>query len=192
MLIKSWTIDGRVQLELHREPPADAENKWLQHVPTHERARAEKMQSATRAHSFLFARSCMRQMLGKLLAIAPVDVPIALTDSGKPYLASPPTPVAFSLSHSHGMLQLGATAGKGALGVDLQYMDPATDIEAIAKRFFTDTENQQLAAVSAHERRQHAFALWCEKEARFKAGAAGTMMKTEKLDENYFYALCFS
>ncbi|MBI1274144.1 MAG: 4'-phosphopantetheinyl transferase superfamily protein [Alphaproteobacteria bacterium] len=193
---RSWTIECAarpVLLFLHSEPPV-SDTAHHASVSAAERKRAAAMNAPARAHTFLFARACLRRHLGHLLGITPEAVPVTLLENGKPVL--PGGEAAFSLSHSTGpdgtRILIGIMRGAGYLGVDLQHMGPATDIEAIAKRFFSAEENAELAAVPPASRRRTGFDIWCKREARFKLGTndARAAFADGALDDGFVYAVC--
>ena len=151
-MIRSWTCDGGAALFLYEEnDAADLPQGWQSLIAPAERARAAKMGSPARARTFLRARALLRKKLGDMLAMPPADVGIELTPEGKPVLAG--HSLAFSLSHSRGLILVGILEAGGALGVDLEHMDPATDIGKIARRLFTDEERAKIGAAPAAARR---------------------------------------
>jgi 4'-phosphopantetheinyl transferase len=195
-MIRSWSFKGNVELFLYNEKDEDdLPGDWPSLASPAERERAAKMGSPARAYTFLRTRTLLRQKLGKRLSLNPANIAIDITMTGKPFLADPFDGIVFSLSHSHDLILIGIATGKAALGVDLEYIDPATDIETIARRSFTGEDRQALALTVPDQRRQLAFQIWCLKEARFKSGRTtlnGMHEQSGLLDNNFAYALCYA
>ena len=78
----------------------------------------------------------------------------------------------FNVSHSHGHL-LVAIARNCAVGIDIEMIRPEMDIEAIAERFFSSAETQQLRALTGLDKREGFFNGWTRKEAYLKARGEG-------------------
>jgi hypothetical protein len=76
------------------------------------------------------------------------------------------------MSHSDNQLVV-ALCESVEVGVGLQFQDHSTDIEAIARCFFTSREREILSATSPHEKRSMFFRIWVLKEAWLKAQGTG-------------------
>jgi 4'-phosphopantetheinyl transferase len=59
------------------------------------------------------------------------------------------------------------------VGVDVEAVDPATDVERFAARFLTAIERVALTQRPAAQRREALFACWTRKEAYLKATGEG-------------------
>lgn len=183
----SWTFNS-LHLHLHDEHAA-GDISWQNILSAAERSRASGMASGARAHTFMSARAYLRQHIANLTGLAPETLDIVIQPDGKPYLARPEGAVSFSISHSHGKILIGLMQGHHQVGVDIELMDDSVDIERIASRFFTDTENAIVA--SAEDKRRTAFAIWCRKEAQYKIGddtPAAHMMNEELGDGQFMLA----
>lgn len=190
-MTSSWTFEA-LTLHLHDEHPdaGDGKFEWQSVLSPAERERAAGM-IAGRARTFLSARAYLRQHIAAMTGSDPNTLEIELDAYGKPYLVWPDAAVSFSLSHSNGKILIGLARGKQPVGVDLQYMEPDTDIERIAARFFTPDERAELAA--AADKRTKGFEIWCRKEALFKLGLNITPqhMHTQQLDGQFMLAACY-
>ena len=78
------------------------------------------------------------------------------------------------MSHSRGHL-LVAVARNCAVGIDIEMIRPEMNIEAIAERFFSSEETQQLRALTGLEKRQGFFSCWTEKGSVSKPGARASV-----------------
>ena len=94
--------------------------------------------------------------------------------SGKPFLLLPngETPPHFSLAHSRGVVAC-VVASEGAVGIDVEPVDPSIDADRIATRFFSVEESEALRRYSVTERPSRFCELWTLKEALFKAVGTG-------------------
>lgn len=90
---------------------------------------------------------------------------------GKPYLALPDAPD-FNLSDTRGGSVL-AIAGAPRVGVDLERMDRRPPVLALARRWFSAAEADQLAALDEDAAAAAFMRLWTAKEASCKATGTG-------------------
>ena len=88
---------------------------------------------------------------------------------------------AFNLSHSGRWGLLAVTTGR-RVGVDIQEMDPRTECEKLAERFFSRRESAALMALPWNERRTAFFRGWTRKEAFLKAMGRGISMGLDTFD----------
>ena len=76
----------------------------------------------------------------------------------------------FSIAHA-GRLSVAAISSFGAVGVDIERVDQARDIERIAERFFSASEREVLFA--ADDPVIEFYRIWTAKEAMMKLGGEG-------------------
>lgn len=138
-----------------------------------ERARAEKIALASKRREFVVARGLLRQMLSRVAGLAAAERGLEFQQDGrgKPALAGG-GPIAFNLSHSHGLALVALTIG-GSVGVDLEKIRPEADWQALARRFFTAAESRAIDACSPGRRARAFFVCWTRKEALVKAAGDG-------------------
>jgi 4'-phosphopantetheinyl transferase len=113
------------------------------------------------------ACALLRQLLGRHTGRPPDQLSWQRGPQGKPYLPSGPH---FNLSHSEGYAVL-ALDEHGELGVDLEDSRRRVEFLALARRFFSAPEANQVQA-SADPRRLF-FQIWTAKEAYIKALGSG-------------------
>jgi 4'-phosphopantetheinyl transferase len=89
--------------------------------------------------------------------------------------------IEFNVSHS-GNLALLAFARQRVLGVDVELIREQADREAIARRFFSEYEQQQLAALAPEERCAGFYRCWTRKEAYIKATGDGLSLPLHQFD----------
>jgi 4'-phosphopantetheinyl transferase len=198
MLIRSWTFRNEIQFWLYdRARAADAWAELQKNIPATEKERASKMNSPERELTFSLGRALLRKHLAEILKANPLTLEILLTPSGKPFLASPSSPLTFSLSHSQNRILLALSPKGWIFGIDIELEQGQTDFALVAKRLFSEEDQKELAALSGKEKKEKFFDLWCLAEARFKMQGSSQKKDRyessliESLDENYHFALCY-
>ncbi|HWR01257.1 MAG TPA: 4'-phosphopantetheinyl transferase superfamily protein [Chlorobaculum sp.] len=131
-----------------------------------------------RAYSFRFAadrkrfiarRAILRTLLGRYLSVDPAEIRFSENSSGKPQVAFPQQPgLRFSLSHSGNLLAF-AHSPDPEIGIDIEKIDSATDLEDVAKTYFSPAEQTMLDDLPEPARVQAFFRIWTLKEAVVKA-----------------------
>ncbi len=109
-------------------------------------------------------------ILGYYLGIEPIKLRFCYRKYGKPALTDTcnEMPVYFNLSRSEG-LALYAFTRAHEIGVDIECVHDAWEIETIAKQFFSAAETHVLHALPEGEKKNAFFKLWTRKEALIKA-----------------------
>jgi 4'-phosphopantetheinyl transferase len=113
------------------------------------------------------------------LQCLPHEIEIVTGDHGKPKLGS--FDLRFSVSRSAGYA-LYATSWKGDIGVDVEMIRPMPDMEGIATRFFSRTEQLTLASLPPAERLTGFFQCWTRKEAFVKGVGTGLGFPSSTVD----------
>jgi 4'-phosphopantetheinyl transferase len=150
----------------------------LQHLRTtlssDEIGRAERFYFPEHRQRFIAGRGILRAILGRYLGIKPSEVQFNYQQRGKPVLAETfaDSRLAFNLSHSQD-LGLCAVNCTRQIGVDLEYIRPMSDLEALAKRFFLAREYEMLRSLSPNQQQEVFFRYWTCKEAYLKATGDG-------------------
>ncbi|MEH1872498.1 4'-phosphopantetheinyl transferase HetI [Nostoc sp.] len=137
-------------------------------------ARAERFYFQEHRQRFIAGRGIVRTILGRYLGIGPLQVQFNYQHRGKPVLADTfaDSGLEFNLSHSQG-LGLCAVNCTRQIGVDLEYIRPMSDLEALAKRFFLPREYEMLRSLSLNQQQEVFFRYWTCKEAYLKATGDG-------------------
>jgi 4'-phosphopantetheinyl transferase len=136
-----------------------------------ELTRAERLRIPHVRHQFTVARAALRTLLGHILHLPPSEVPIVLRPYGKPEI--PGNPVHFNLAHSRSTILI-ALCRDSPVGVDLEYLDRATDILEVARTSFAPSESRQIAQLpTPDDQRRAFFHCWTRKEAVVKADGRG-------------------
>jgi len=162
---------------------AEGEPRWEQILSADERARAKRFHFSRDRQYFTATRALLRTILGSYLDSDPKALLFHYSEKEKPSL-SPlrcPNPVEFNVSHS-GEMALLAFARERTLGVDVEQLRENFDHAAIARRFFSEQEQRQLAALEPSERYHGFFRCWTRKEAYIKAQGAGLSLPFHQFD----------
>jgi 4'-phosphopantetheinyl transferase len=138
-----------------------------------EKLRASKFLVADARKRFVLSRSILRELLGRYLKLDAAEITLGSGPYGKPFLDMPAAaPIQFNISHSH---EYGAFvfAKRRQVGIDIEKIRPEAAGGDIAKRFFSQGEIEQLAAMTEKDRIAGFFACWTKKEAYIKARGEG-------------------
>lgn len=162
---------------------APAEQRWEQILSADERARAARFHFPRDRQYFTAARALLRTILARYAASDPRELVFGYSEKGKPSLSPSHsgTEVEFNVSHS-GAVALFAFAKGRALGVDVEQVRENFDHEAIARRFFSEEEQRQLAVLAPSERYRGFFRCWTRKEAYIKAQGGGLSLPLHQFD----------
>jgi 4'-phosphopantetheinyl transferase len=123
---------------------------------------------------YLAAHALLRRVLSHYAAIAPAQWQFTVGAYGKPALAKPLPEDAlhFNLTHTTGMVAC-AVCRDCELGVDAESVERRVELQALAKRFFSPLEADELACFPAAGRQQRFYQYWTLKESYIKARGAG-------------------
>jgi 4'-phosphopantetheinyl transferase len=148
-----------------------------------ETARADRFRFEKDRSAFIAARGILRTLLGRYLGLRPGDLRFVYGRHGKPELSNTQGAplIRFNLSHSHG-LALFAFAPGFEVGVDIEYLRQETPADAIAGRFFSPAEVEELRALPPAARQAAFFACWCRKEAFLKANGRGLSFGLDRVE----------
>src|SRR5579864_5414171 len=123
---------------------ANAESKWRELLSSDERERSVRFHFQRDRQRYCATRAILRTLLGAYLQTAPHQLSFQYSDKGKPGLAaSYRDRLAFNVSHSGEFALLGF-AQFGEIGVDIEEVRDDFDSAAIARRFFSAREQEQL------------------------------------------------
>lgn len=123
---------------------------------------------------FLVTRALVRSVLSRYADVAPAAWAFTPNAHGRPAIANPGPDaqrLCFNLTHSHTLVVLGLTAGRG-IGIDTESTDRDPPLE-VADRYFSKRESQALRALPAHDQPARFWDLWTFKESYIKARGLG-------------------
>ncbi|WP_436824348.1 4'-phosphopantetheinyl transferase family protein [Variovorax sp. DT-64] len=158
----------RLDLDLE----AELTDVWPLLAPQ-ERARVRCFARRPDQVRFARARAAARLLLAPRLGCRPGDVPLAIAESGKPFVAAPAGAPLFNIAHSgrHALVALAPPRGVRALGVDIEVLQPDLDAELILEAAFTEREGREVRG--ARDRQEALYRRWVGKEAVLKAIGVG-------------------
>lgn len=159
----AWIVDAR-----------EVDDAWLAaHVAWLDEAdvvRYSRFVRRERQRQFLVGRVLLKQQLGRMLGVAPGSISLTAAAGKGPELVSPHAgPISLSVSHSGPWVACAASRST-ALGLDIEIIDPARDVLALAEQAFGPAEAAWLASRPDATRVQDFYEQWCEHEARIKLG----------------------
>jgi 4'-phosphopantetheinyl transferase len=148
-----------------------------------ERARAQRFHFDRDRNRFIVRRAMLRALIGRHLGQEPAAVAFVYGPHGKPDLTAPAgaDDLRFNTSHS-GDLAVVALTRRRDIGVDIEWVTPLADLDAIARHHFSPTENLALDRVASAERVQAFFNCWTRKEAFLKATGEGLLRPLDSFD----------
>jgi 4'-phosphopantetheinyl transferase len=141
-----------------------------QRLSQQERERAAGFLRVEACQRWVAARWALRGVLGRYLRQDPAAIGLDSTKRGKPRLAD--GGIEFNLSHSGG-LALIAVANEREVGVDVERIEPARDVLALAERALPPEIAAAVHAAPANERTAAFYPAWTRHEARLKCLGVG-------------------
>ncbi len=159
------------------------EAHWRKLLSPDELKRASRFHFVGDRQRFVKSRGMLRTILASYLSADPSRLSFSYSEKEKPSLGPPHRErrITFNLSHSGGVA-LFAFARSRDVGIDVEQVRRDFDAEAIARRFFSAQEQQQLAALPADEKFEAFFRCWTRKEAYIKATGDGLSLPLRQFD----------
>ncbi|MFY9792887.1 MAG: 4'-phosphopantetheinyl transferase superfamily protein [Candidatus Sulfotelmatobacter sp.] len=169
----------RVDLEAIRSHESD----WQDVLSPDERSRAARFHFTADRQRFVASRAWLRTILAALLVTEPSELNFSYSTNQKPSLgvAHADSGITFNVSHSGG-IALYAFARRRDIGVDVEQIRRDFDVESIAHRFFSASEQKQLSALPESEKVEAFFRCWTRKEAYIKAIGEGLSLPLSQFD----------
>lgn len=138
-----------------------------------ERARKQRYYFEKNRHEFLITRALVRSVLSRYAPVRPADWTFSANAHGCPAVATPAgTGLRFNLSNTRGLVCC-LVARDRDIGVDVEDTERDGETVAIADRFFSPSEVDELRAQPEERRRARFFDYWTLKEAYIKARGMG-------------------
>jgi 4'-phosphopantetheinyl transferase len=141
-------------------------------LSTDEAARAARLHRPQDRELFVRGRAWLRRVLGSYLEVPAHEVRLVMGEHGKPALAAPHAWLQFNLSHTASLALL-TLARARAVGIDVETIQPMSDMAAIARRQFAPSEWLRWSQLPRDEQLSAFYACWTRKEAFVKAVGAG-------------------
>jgi 4'-phosphopantetheinyl transferase len=176
--------EDEVQIwRLDLETLAGAEERWQKILSVDEQARAKRFVPVKVRQQFVATHGMLRILLAGYLGSEARSLIFQHSARGKPSLGPPHSNsrVSFNIAHSGAVALLAFGRGR-EIGVDVEQVRRNLDVEAIARRFFSLAEQEQLAAFSAEDKYEAFFRCWTRKEAYIKAKGEGLALPLDQFD----------
>jgi len=138
--------------------------------------RANRFVQPIHCDRFIAARGILRQFLARYLNLKPHKVIFDANAFGKPFVKQA---IFFNVAHSHDYA-LFAFSRNCELGIDIECIDPKVDCLNLAKRFFSQREQDELEKLNPEQQQQGFFNAWTRKEAFIKAVGKGLSFPLDK------------
>jgi 4'-phosphopantetheinyl transferase len=138
-----------------------------------ERAKAARYMRLPDQVRFAATRSTLRALLGEALGMLPEQVPLVVSERGKPMLADAlGSALSFNVSHSgdHALIALSRQRG---VGVDIEQINEAIDWRGLARLVCTTEEKQAIEDAPSARQAAQFFRCWTAKEAVLKTLGLG-------------------
>ncbi len=137
----------------------------------------------SKAHRFVFDRDraryivshgVLRQVLSGYLSVEPHQLTFRAREAGRPELSGEfeGSAVRFNLSHSRNMALLAFTRVL-EVGVDIEFMAPLPNVEALAAKHFSEKELKRLRSSPRQQKMEVFYSCWTRREACLKASGDG-------------------
>lgn len=144
-----------------------------------ERERCARFVRPARRRQFIAGRALVRLALGRLLGMPAPSIAFEERRGRAPALAVPAparcpagASLSFSISHSGPWVACAASTA-APIGLDIERIDPARDVLALAAQAFRQETVARLAALEGDLRLQAFYRRWCLHEADIKLGSEG-------------------
>jgi 4'-phosphopantetheinyl transferase len=135
--------------------------------------RSRRFHRSVDRQRFVARRGWLRRILSDYLSVPPEVWRFAYDGNGKPRLAGAANQqLKFNMSHSGG-LAVYAVCRDREVGIDVERVSEDVDVEALARRFFSKTEQDALTALPAALQLRAFYERWTRKEAYLKAVGVG-------------------
>lgn len=157
-------------LKVWLAPLAEPADRDLAVLSRPERGRYAAISHPLRARAYATARLVLKQGLAGLTATDPAAW--SFSPEGPPLVNGPLPGWRVGIAHSGGWVLCAVRHG-AALGCDIEQRKPRRNLLALAGQYFSEEEQQALAAVQGEQQLDQFYRMWTAKEAYLKARHAG-------------------
>jgi len=137
-----------------------------------ETAKQQRYKFAKDRHDALITRAFVRDLLSYYAEVAPQDWQFEKGNKDKPELINCPLPLRFNISHTKNLIICAVTL-EDDIGCDVENTGRNNNVLAIAERYFSSTEINELFALPEAQQRNRFFDYWTLKESYIKAWGLG-------------------
>jgi 4'-phosphopantetheinyl transferase len=167
----AWSAENIHVWTINLEPDAWRQQELADLLSPDETAKAGKFQFPRDQRRYAVARGALRKILAGYLTVEPTGIEFAYGPTGKPSLASAPSALHFSVSHSRDLAAIAVC--KTRVGVDVERLDARPTLPLLAERLFPPAEKDEWLALTPREQVAAFYRSWTWKEAYLKATGQG-------------------
>lgn len=154
-------------------------NNFFSFLSNDEKNKAFKFSFKSDMNNYVASKAILRLILSRYLNLSPVDIVFYKNYYGKPFVLD--KKIGFNMSHSN-EYAIYAIAEHKMIGIDIEYIKESFDELAIAGKFFSNIEVQELKSVPEISRKEAFFNCWTRKEAFIKAKGTGLSTPLDSFD----------
>jgi len=151
-------------------PSADIESLY-QTLDSQEQTQAQRFKFPEHRSRYVASHGILRSILARYLEIEPSRVEFSHNDHGKPFLSCAQQ-LSFNMSHTETLVAVAVVENR-EIGIDLEQIQPMTEMDDISERHFTAAECETLHSTPVDSRLPLFYAFWARKEALLKAAGVG-------------------
>jgi len=159
---------------------AENQESCYELLSAEEREKALRYRVERPRTEFVMTRSALRSLLARYLGSSPQTVRFRYTEHGKPILDGS-SELKFNVSHTEGLALMAFASGRD-VGVDVERLQPTTDVRKLAERFFSIREREELGKLDGEELHAAFLRCWTRKEAYIKARGEGLSLPLHQFD----------
>ena len=139
-----------------------------------EKERSEQFKHFKQRKNYIASHGFLHTVLSYYIDTAAEDIRFSMEEKGKPFILAEQNnqQIQFNLSHS-GNLALLAVCRTHPVGIDIECIDRKSDYQGIARRFFTDNEQQAFFKLPEDQQKDAFYQVWTRKEAHMKVTGQG-------------------
>ena len=175
IFLDASTLPAVVSTSLSTDPVKSFESI----LSADENQRAAKFVFPRDRNRFILSHGHVRLILARYLGCDPDQLNFSTNEYGKPELQG--HSLEFNLSHS-GDFALLAVSHHHKVGIDVERVRQDTELENLARRFFSGREYSELMAIPQDQRSAAFFRCWTLKEAYIKAQGLGLSLPLDSFD----------
>lgn len=174
---------GEVHVWIAELTPALLPARFETTMSGDEKSRAAKFVFEHDRRRYTAAHGILRDILGRYLGKKPRIIAFSSNGFGKPFLLEDGESdgLCFNMSHA-GELVVVALVRDRLIGVDVEFIRPLQELDALAEHYFSLQERALLANCSPADREQIFFTCWTRKEAYIKAVGKGLSLPLNSFD----------
>ena len=148
-----------------------------------ERDRSKRVAAPSRRARFIESRVVLRYLLAGYLSLTPFAITLRKGKLGRPELGArhSKSDLSFNLSHSGDLMVLAVVRGC-KVGVDVEQLESRPGLDRLARRVFSSSEQNLLAATGEAGYVAAFFQGWTRKEALLKGAGAGVFRQAKQTE----------